>query len=175
MSRIEKRSRRLRLRPAPAARAGLRAALVVAGIATTLLSGAAAAATCTVAPVVAPVFAPYQSTTRDATGSITVTCSVLVAESVSYNIRLGLGGQAVGTQRQMVSSGSLLRYNLFCTNGFSQVWADGLGGTCAPTGRAQVPVALPLVSTYTVYGRIPAGQFVAAGTYLDTVTITVLY
>jgi spore coat protein U-like protein len=31
------------------------------------------------------------------------------------------------------------------------------------------------ISSYTVYGRIPAGQDAAAGTYLDTIVVTVNY
>lgn len=135
----------------------------------------AAAAVCTVTPVVAPVFAGYQGLTTDATGSITVVCTSLLPENVSYTVRLGLSSQAVGTQRQMALGAGRLAYNFFCTNGYSQIWADGSGGTCVASGGGTVLVLFPLVTAHTVYGRIPGSQFVAAGTYTDTVAISVLY
>ena len=135
----------------------------------------ASAAVCTVTPVVAPVFASYQGVQTDATGSITVVCTSLLPESVSYTVRLGLSSQAVGTQRQMALGAGRLSYNFFCTNGYSQVWADGSGGTCVAPGGGTVLVLFPLVTAYTVYGRIPGGQLAAAGTYTDTVAIQVLY
>ena len=40
--------------------------------------------------------------------------------------------------------------------------ADAVGGTAVPR-------------SYTVYGRIPAGQYVAPGSYGNTITVTVTY
>jgi spore coat protein U-like protein len=145
------------------------------GIWLATLSQPASAATCIVSQVVTPVFASYQTATGSATGSIGVRCTTLITETVSFSIRLGYGGQAVGTQRRMAFAGQFLNYNFFCGNDYAQIWGDGLGGTCAPTGGGSVPAAFPLTSTFTVYGRIPGGQYVGAGTYLDTIMITVLY
>ena len=75
----------------------------------------------------------------------------------------------------MALGGNFLNYNFFCTSGFNQIWADGLGGTCVITGGGTVLTLFPLVTTHTVYGRILGGQFVATGTYTDTVAINVLY
>ena len=140
-----------------------------------LFSQHAAAATCTVTPIVAPVFAAYQGATIDATGSITVRCTALIPDSVSYTMSLGLGNQPVGTQRRMAVGASRLNYNLYCTNGYTQIWGDGTGGTCVASGGGTVLVLFPLVQTFTVYARIPLDQFVAAGAYTDTVAIQVLY
>ena len=145
------------------------------GLTLTLFSQPGLAATCIVGSVTTPVFAPYQGVTLDATGSITVNCTSLATENVSYSIRLSLGNQALGTQRRMVQGGNFLTYNFFCSNGYSQVWADGLGGSCVTTGGGSVQALFPLVSTHTVYGRIPGEQFVAAGAYNDSVILNVLY
>lgn len=145
------------------------------GMGVSLFSPSALAATCTVSPVVSPAFAPYQGVTIDATGSITVRCTSLLDTNISYSISLSLGNQAVGTQRRMVMGVNFLKYNFFCTNGYSQVWADGLGGTCVINGGGLALVILPMVNTHTVYARIPGGQLVTAGTYNDNVNINVLY
>ena len=148
---------------------GLQLALLV-------ICNEALAATCTVASLSSPVFAPYQGVTITSTGSITVNCTSLIAENVSYNIRIGPGAQSVGTQRRMVLGTNFLNYNFFCTATFNQVWADGLGGTCATSGGGSVQALSPLMNTEIIYGRIPpVGQLVTAGAYSDTVTVDVLY
>jgi len=77
----------------------------------------------------------------------------------------------------MKSGTNTLSYNLYFDAAFTQIRGDGTGGsqvgggtlTLTPSSRTQsVPAS-------TIYGRIPAGQDVAAGNYSDTIIVTVTY
>jgi spore coat protein U-like protein len=57
----------------------------------------------------------------------------------------------------------LLRYRLYADPSRQVPWGNG---TAAPARTASGPDA-----DLTVYGRIPAGQNVGAGTYSDVVTV----
>jgi len=142
-----------------------------------MLWGQAASAQLCTTTALPPVFAAYQAsgTGNNGTGSVSVSCVVLVgAQSVFYTVKLGLSGQAQGTQRRMSSGAAYLSYNLFCDSGYSQIWADGNSGTCVATG-GQAGLLGTLLTVYPVYGRIPGGQYVAPGSYSDIVSIEVLY
>lgn len=125
-----------------------------------------------------PVFANYQAsgTGSNGTGSVSVTCVVLglLGQSVFYTVKLGLNGQAQGTQRRMNSGAAYLGYNLFCDSGHSQIWGDGSSGTCVATGGGASLLGT-LLTVHPVYGRIPGGQYVPTGSYGDLVSIEVLY
>jgi spore coat protein U-like protein len=64
--------------------------------------------------------------------------------------------------------GATLAYGLFTDSGFSKNWNATGAGTQAGTGNG-APQQL------TVYGQIPAGQFVSPGAYADTITASVTY
>jgi spore coat protein U-like protein len=68
----------------------------------------------------------------------------------------------------MTVGGNFLSYNFWQTNTYSAgtVW-DGVTGV-AYTGTGPG-------GTVTLYGEIPATQNVPAGTYLDTVTVTITF
>ena len=62
--------------------------------------------------------------------------------------------------------GHLLNYQLYTTAARTVIWDNVTGVTQTSNGATQ---------TINVYGSIPAGQNVPAGTYLDTVVISVNY
>ncbi|TJY63314.1 spore coat protein U domain-containing protein [Sinimarinibacterium sp. CAU 1509] len=108
-------------------------------------------------------------TTVDVTATISVTCTL----GTTYNVQLDQGtyGASVTTRKmQKAASTELLSYHLYTsvlnttewgvTNGVDTVAGTGLGIAATP---------------HLVYGSIPAGQEVPAGSYSDTVTITVAY
>jgi spore coat protein U-like protein len=71
----------------------------------------------------------------------------------------------------MTAGANLLNYNIYTTTGRTTVWGDGTAGTATlagtGTGAAQA---------VTVYGRVNSGQTsVPAGSYADTVAVTVTY
>ncbi len=143
-----------------------------------LVSGHAANAQICTSSVTTPVFANYRATGADtaANGSVSVSCVVLgvTGQSVSYTVKLELGAQSLGTQRRMLSGGQYLRYNVYCDSGLQNVWADGGASTCVQTG-GQAGLLGTLLTVFPVYGNIPAGQFVPAGIYTDTIAVQVLY
>lgn len=56
----------------------------------------------------------------------------------------------------------------------ADVWGDGSGTTTLVNDQRTLIVGSN-ISNYTVYGRITAGQDMAAGTYTDTIVVTVNY
>lgn len=118
-----------------------------------------------------PVTANATTALQTASGSLSVTCTSGATEPV---ITLGVGsnpngaGSAAAPQRQMVSAGNLLAYYLYQENTYTTVWGNTAGSGYAYTGTGTA-------STITVYGSIPAGQNVPAGSYADTVVATVTY
>jgi spore coat protein U-like protein len=66
-------------------------------------------------------------------------------------------------------SSSLLSYKLFSNSGYTTNWGNTVGtDTVAGTGSG-------VSQTLTVYGQIPAQQFVRPGCYTDTVVATLTY
>jgi spore coat protein U-like protein len=104
----------------------------------------------------------------DQNSTITVRCT----QGATFWLGLGAGLNAAAT-RQMTDGTSFLGYELYRsaldrTSG--TVW-DNLD----PGAGSHVTAGLAGYSAYTVnlYGRIPAGQWVPAGNYSDTVVMTV--
>jgi spore coat protein U-like protein len=112
-------------------------------------------------------FGTYTGVDLNAVSTLTVTCS----HSTPYYVNLDNGLNPTGgwLTRARGPGGALLNYTLFREAARSSRWGntynfDGVGGT--GSGSAQ---------TLTVYGSVPAGQFVTPGTYADTVVATVTY
>ena len=63
-----------------------------------------------------------------------------------------------------------LSYNLYLDAAAMSVWGNGTGGTQVYT-RTRPPYNTDVA--LTVYGRLPPGQDVTAGTYTDTVSVTI--
>lgn len=94
-------------------------------------------------------------------GTIQMTC----ATGLSYSISLDAGLNGVGSQRHMRSAaGATIRYQLFSDAQFQTPWDVGVPYDQTGTGMVQ---QVPL------YGRVPAQATPAAGTYSDTVRVTV--
>ena len=104
----------------------------------------------------------------DVESDIRVTCSA----GQSFNIALD-AGQAIGAtvaSRSLTSRSSTLPYVLYTSPRRRTVWGDGSlsTSTMSETGSG-------LQQTYTVFGRIQPGQYVAPGRYSDTFDITLSY
>jgi spore coat protein U-like protein len=118
---------------------------------------------------------PTSATPRDSTGTITVTCTVsLVGLLASWDILLSTGISGSFTPRDLLSGGNSMQYNLYTNAGRTQVWGDATGGT-AKVSDSQLMVVGTNQHSYTTYGRIPALQDLAPGTYTDTITVTLNY
>lgn len=97
------------------------------------------------------------------TGSVTVTCT----EVTQYSISLSAGA-GVFDPRSMSGAFSTVAYNLYLDPGRVTVWGDGSPGTSILSDTA-------IGGTYTVYGRIPAGQNAFFGSYMDSIVVTLTY
>jgi spore coat protein U-like protein len=104
------------------------------------------------------------STPLDGTGTVVVTCT----KGAGTRIDLDLGSNAAGSVRRMLGGTDLLTYELYTDSGHGTVWGAGAG---AGQTIAAAPNKNP--RTFTVYGRVPAGQDVGAASYADTVVATI--
>jgi spore coat protein U-like protein len=105
----------------------------------------------------------------DSTGGINVTCTNGTAWSAAAGV--GSGSGASYANRRMTAGANLLNYNIYTTNARTTVWGDGTSGTSPIAGTGT-----GAVQAVTVYGRVASGQTgVPAGSYADTVTVTVTY
>ena len=105
----------------------------------------------------------------DSTSTITLQCT----NGASYDVALDLGLNAVTGQRYMENlAGTVaIPYNVFRDVGRTSAWGNTSGvDTVANTAGATGAVVL------TAYGRIPStAASVGAGSYTDTVTVTVTF
>jgi spore coat protein U domain-containing protein, fimbrial subunit CupE1/2/3/6 len=117
---------------------------------------------------------PISVTATTANGNVAVTCSALVIFTASYVISMAKGNSATYTPRFMNLAGVHLNYNLYTTAGFASIWGDATGGTVT-VSDSYTAIGLSDTRNYTVFGQIPAVQTIGAGTYTDTILVTVTY
>ncbi len=98
----------------------------------------------------------------DGVGQITLT-------NCSGQVTIAMDGGTSGSvaARKLANAGYTLDYQLYRDPSRSQVWGEG--------GQAFVGQILVDQATLQVFGRIPGGQSVPAGTYVDTVNITLTF
>jgi spore coat protein U-like protein len=107
-------------------------------------------------------------TPNDASSAVTTTCSNSTAYTVALNA--GTGSGATVAVRRMTNGANTLDYSMYTTAGRTTVWGDGTLSTVTQAGTGN-----GAGQALTVFGRIPTGQYVTAGSYTDTVTATVTY
>jgi spore coat protein U-like protein len=107
------------------------------------------------------------SANTDQTSTIQVQCT----NTTPYTIGLdaGTGSGATVATRKLTSGGNTVDYTLYSDTGRTTVWGTTIStDTVASTGTGAA-------QSFTVYGRIPAQSTPAAGSYADTITVTVTY
>ena len=105
----------------------------------------------------------------DGAGSLSVTCTNGTTWTAAAGVGAGTGATFVS--RRLTAGANLLNYNLFTTAGRTIVWGDGTGATATLAGTGT-----GTVQSVSVYGRVGSGQTsVPAGSYADTVAVTVTY
>lgn len=113
------------------------------------------------------------STDKDGVGAVNVRCTRNVSAAVALDEGdyKAAGSSCAAPQRQMSNGGSdRLRYDIYQNEPRTTTWG------CTPaTSQSFISPASNTVSTLTTYGRIPAGQDVAAGDFTDTVLVTVTF
>jgi spore coat protein U-like protein len=75
----------------------------------------------------------------------------------------------------MLSGGTSLGYNLYTTTARNVVWGDGFGGSVTVTLTGGNVSGGVRRYTRSVFGRVPGSQNVGAGSYSDTITLTVTF
>lgn len=117
-------------------------------------------------PVAFGVYSPFSITPADTAGTLRVSCDTA---TLGYTLLLSPGSTGSYSPRQLSGSGYTLSYNLYTDPLRTIVWGDGGGGTASVSGAFALPGAID----HAIYGRIPAQQNVGAGTYADTITVTI--
>jgi spore coat protein U-like protein len=105
--------------------------------------------------------------------TITIACSggIFPGALPALSIALSAGSGAL-TQRHMTSGTSDLLYQLYTTTSDTAVWGDGVtGGTSTVSGGGGTAAS----QTFTGGGYVTVKQWVKAGTYTDTILVTVSY
>jgi len=107
------------------------------------------------------------NTNIPATSTISVTCTTGAAYDIGLDAGTGTG--ATVAARKMTSGGSTVTYSLYKEVGHTNVWGTTIGtDTVASTGTGAA-------QSFTVFGLVPPQTTPAAGTYTDTITVTVTY
>ena len=124
--------------------------------------------------LVFPGYNPFSLLPTDITGTITVSCTGTSGDVAGNVIQLSTGNSSVYTTRVMRSGSLELNYNLFTSPTLSTPWGDGNAGSATVTGAIFI-TNTSATNRYPVYGRIFPGQNLPAGTYSDTITITLSF
>jgi spore coat protein U-like protein len=114
----------------------------------------------------------------DSVGSFRLQCS-RDGGAAALSMTMGIGPSASSgsiSQRQMQQSGGtdMLSYNLYRDATRLSVWGQ-TAGVDTMTITQNLPNKATTTVTFTLYGRINALQNVAAGSYGDTLTVTIDY
>src|SRR5262249_54230100 len=115
----------------------------------------------------------FPVSTSTNTTTVTIKCGSLGVDILpSFTVSLSAGNAGSPASRYLNKAGSHLSYNIYTSLGYSTAWGSGSGGS-APQSYSS---SLSLDSiNFTGYGRIPSGQYLSAGSYTDSITVTVAY
>jgi len=137
------------------------------------LLAASPAGACTISAtgVTFGAYDPTSASNDDGTGSVALACPPSVSAPV-----VALEGGAYGSiaARRMRSGVYFLNYNLFTDPTRLILWGNGALGSTVTLSGGTVTAGQRNFSR-NIYGRIPAGQNVGAGTYGDTLVVTVIF
>ena len=116
----------------------------------------------------------------DSTGSLTVSCTYTGGgvRDVSYVVTLFSANSSSPATRWLATGSSRLYYNLYRNAARTEIWGDGTGGSYVVSGSVKPGPGVgneTRTTTYTVYGRVPERQDADAGSYADTVVITLTF
>lgn len=110
---------------------------------------------------------PFSPVPLDTTGQVQFICR---GRNRPVTIQLSQGGSNSFAPRQMSNGSDRLNYNLYLDANRSLIWGDGTEGT-----QQQGPFIPGNLNTLTIYGRIPAQQWVTPGLYTDSLRLTIIF
>ena len=125
----------------------------------------------TALPVAFGNYYALSTTPKDATGSVSVSCSVGSNPKIwlGQGLHAGSGSTAAVPVRRMINgTTNFLSYQLYQESSRTSIW----GGTDASSPAAVTATNLNGVAS-TIYGRVPINQLSTIGSYDDTVVATV--
>jgi spore coat protein U-like protein len=97
-----------------------------------------------------------------------VSCTLALPSSISLDA--GTGSGATVTTRKMTGPGSAtVNYSLYQDITHLLIWGNTIGTNTMPG------IGTGLSIPYTVFGHVPSQATPGAGTYTDTITVTVTY
>ena len=141
---------------------------------------AAAAVSCSVTAT-GPAFGvynPLNAAPTLANGQEVVTCTLTGNATTTVNLVSSFSTGASGSYalRTMLSGANTLNYNLYKDAALTQILGNGSGGSQTILASLTLTrLNRTRTSTAILYGRVPASQDVPAGSYTDTITVTVTY
>jgi spore coat protein U-like protein len=139
---------------------------------TSLLASNALAKTCTVtsSAVAFGVYYPMANTHLDSIGAITIECNGNIDVILSLDRGSGADASFARGRRMTTADGKTLRYNLYANASRTRVLGDGTGGTVTLQISGNKAWSQP------IWARILNNQQRAfAGTYVDTIVVTISY
>jgi len=139
-----------------------------------LLCSGISLAACNVssAPVTFGSYDVFSSSPLDGEGSITVACDHTPPPTVMVSIGPSTNSGGFDPRIMRLAAGSdMLEYNFYRDAGRTEIWGDGSG----PTFIESQKIFKNRDWTVPVYGRIPPLQDISAGSYSETVTVTITW
>ena len=148
-------------------------------LATPPAHAAVLACTASATSVTFGTYVPLQPGALLGTGTMTAICTVNShLNTLTVDLSAGVSGSFT-TRTMTTTVGTTtypLNYNLYMNAANTTIWGDGTGGslldnvTLTRTGGNNT-----ITTNLTVYGAVAAAQDPAAGTYTDSITVTVNY
>lgn len=102
-------------------------------------------------------------------GSIRVHCQGGGGPTFFVRLSTGLWSTSYASRRMKRDGLNYLNYNLYTSASRTLVWGDGTGPS------KSMPVTSNTDTTLTIFGKIPLGQDVSIGTYVDSITATIAF
>lgn len=159
-----------------------RVAQICTALALTLLGAgnALAAWSCSISitPLGFGTYDVFSATPDDSTATLSVTCTQVSGPVGSLPVTAALSQGSSGTYatRQMKSGANSLSYNMYANATRTTIFGDGTAATSTISGTFPFTAVGQMVTgTGTIYGRIPASQDVAVGSYSDSIVATVTW
>lgn len=112
-------------------------------------------------------------------GNVTAstTVSVTCTNGAPYSIGMNNGANASGSQRRMANGANFINYDLYTDAGYVNAWTTASSSTtCTTANSCVLGTGTGSAQSSTIHGVVPSVAVApAAGTYTDTVTMTVTY
>lgn len=127
----------------------------------------------TTTPILFTNYDVFSTLPLDTTASLTVSCTNPEGKPMQVNVSISSGNSGSFNPRQMAYAGAglPLSYYLFLDPSRTTIWGDGTGGTGTISGAMFRTSPLNAV----IYGRAPARQNLKAGSYSDSLVVTVTW